>query len=485
MRLSFYKRLVQMADMGVSSPAKVSSRCGPTINDLPDELLLEIFSSIPSNETSTLYNLALTSRKYNKISEPFLYHTFQYDAAVHAPVRLFISTLLIRPELASHVKEIFLSDWDLPNFAWEASEIASSRQVMLEKVGQFNFPPKYTKRWKQTLADGEDHAEIALLLFLVPNLEILSLQMPHKFNPKHFMPLRLLFEALDDPDMVRVHQFAKLRKLLLAPVEIDGVDPLTIAPFSTFFRLPAMEEFQADQGYDIGSMHLYEWPIHESTVRTIVLRDCYSSGHAVATLIHACKSLRTFQFIWNGNVGHSAERMTDFSEAFSAFLTHETNLENLSISINRGHRWGVGPHNSATFYNIHKFAKLTTLHISPELLIGFLHTTSTRQFVDLFPASLEALTLNIWAIHTNRDINVLAEHSNLSVSHASSLLEPPYLPLLFNHLTCLAQNTDRFPTLKRIVINSFDTLREQWQPVVDEFGRVGISVEVCLFEGYE
>jgi hypothetical protein len=113
-----------MAETYPSEARTKPDRPVATIDGLPDEVLLEVLSYIPKTKkktfmslsltSRTFLNLSLTSRRLNAISKPFLYHTYHYSGYSHRInnlLRDFILSLVHRPQLASHIKNIVLENW--------------------------------------------------------------------------------------------------------------------------------------------------------------------------------------------------------------------------------------------------------------------------------------------------------------------------------------------------------------------------------------
>jgi hypothetical protein len=94
-----------------------------SLDDLPDELAVKIISQV--TDQSTLYSLALTSRRVYSISLPFLYRNISHEMYHHPPrIHSAIRTLLRKPELAEKVEFVAIKHpqacenfWDLKSWA--------------------------------------------------------------------------------------------------------------------------------------------------------------------------------------------------------------------------------------------------------------------------------------------------------------------------------------------------------------------------------
>lgn len=391
-----------------SSEAAPPQNATRTINDLPDELLLAICSSLHTlsdldSLPSVFYSLSLVSRKWNIIVTPFLYHTFHYDATLHRSLRFFICSLLGSPRLASHVKVINVDDWEPTTSPWVTDDGAPDcERSMIDFVNGCRFPPKYAARWKQALIDRVIDAEVALLFFLVPNLEELVLLMPdlHERKGERFWPHRLLFEALDDPTIVRVHAFDKLKKLNVSAVDGD----YHIGPFSNFFRLPALEKFYSCGASDsTGHVDLYAWPRGSSAVTSIELTENFLDAYSLSILIRACSSLKKFEvtqsFLWEGIHG------LGFRELFDALRLHKDSLEELKINPYTpiDVTGSSVDHNLSTFKDLHMFSMLKKLYIAEIASLGDMLPPSSTSLVEILPQSMENFGYELYSVDTTSE----------------------------------------------------------------------------------
>lgn len=127
------------------------------------------------SDLSTLWSLCLTSRQLNDIATRHLYHR-PFGAHYADTWWLFASTLISRPDMAAHVKELHLDEFhDLegPALPEEISDsFVSDLLVSNGRSGNAPPPASDEQRWTLTRLRGHEEASCAdLMVSLCPNLE--------------------------------------------------------------------------------------------------------------------------------------------------------------------------------------------------------------------------------------------------------------------------------------------------------------------------
>ena len=140
----------------------------------------------------------------------------------------FLRTLVERPDLAYHVKHISLARWDtidsLSSSGSKAepcsAEEARRYYVAISHILLGTVSQDWVTTWLYCLSEGLEDAEVALLVALCPNVEILELETPtcEGNGPKLFLrwvmqsALRSRLHTLSFDSM---HTFACLKRLRL------------------------------------------------------------------------------------------------------------------------------------------------------------------------------------------------------------------------------------------------------------------------------
>lgn len=208
---------------------------------LPDEILLEVFRHISSfkhdentvysdrpnhnmairfrvSESATFASLCRTSKRFNELAEPLLYQTFVKKVNAFSPsnaerrsvpglvfippndqLRGFLRTIIHRPALALHIRTIILQWWETDHSGLtDGFEFSPPDDKTLDafRTAANKFikaPHSNRSEWKYALADGNEDAEIALLLALATNLTSLEFKIPLYFRVTVHQPQSHIF----------------------------------------------------------------------------------------------------------------------------------------------------------------------------------------------------------------------------------------------------------------------------------------------------
>ncbi|KAH0282859.1 hypothetical protein KCU62_g9453, partial [Aureobasidium sp. EXF-3399] len=199
------------------------AKCYPPITKVqdPDDVLEEY--NIVKN---TLASLCLVSKAWRDIAQPLLYRTYiktektdigidhdeyneaKIDAMVAQgmditkipeeefeytdyrkpiPLEMFIRTILERPDLAEQVECLSISNYwdeserrpygrtDVNKALGEAMYNASLKVPPQKTPWEWRYPSEWQEDWRNELREGDEVAEVALLMVLSPNIRFLNL----------------------------------------------------------------------------------------------------------------------------------------------------------------------------------------------------------------------------------------------------------------------------------------------------------------------
>lgn len=193
-----------------TAPTRRKRRRGPgvTIDDLPDELLLQIIQDATEpDDYATAHALCLVNRRFYRITAPSLWEEYPFEAKRQHVHHSFIQTLISEKSLANWVKSIDCSQSELTSAPFrEFSGIART-------VDELKLP--LPEEWTRELKDGKREAFLSLIFCLTPNLDQINLYSDDRgggFNDpsavqKCLQPI--LYAALGIP-FGAVHNFAYL-----------------------------------------------------------------------------------------------------------------------------------------------------------------------------------------------------------------------------------------------------------------------------------
>jgi len=190
--------------------------------------MLSIYHQIPRSRRvkNTLASPCLVSKAWRDIAQPLLYRTyiktektdigidhdeyneakidameaqgmditkipeeeFEYtDYRKPIPLEMFIRTILERPDLAEQVECLSISNYwdeserrpygrtDVNKALGEAMYNASLRVPPQKTPWEWRYPSEWQEDWRNELREGDEVAEVALLMVLLPNIRFLNL----------------------------------------------------------------------------------------------------------------------------------------------------------------------------------------------------------------------------------------------------------------------------------------------------------------------
>jgi hypothetical protein len=145
----------------IAPPARRQRRVGlrTNINDLSDELLILMIEVL---EKPLLHALTMVNRRFNRLSVPFLYSSFDItykdDMQIFAK---FLRTTLDAPQLACFTKSIF---WRREEERLHLSDTSKA----IDFVHTLKVP--FTHQWVRDILDGCGDALLAAQIYLMPQL---------------------------------------------------------------------------------------------------------------------------------------------------------------------------------------------------------------------------------------------------------------------------------------------------------------------------
>lgn len=303
------------------------------LDRLPAELFLQVCHHLVSglrNEYTQfgpsyrfslkgLHGLSSTCKRTRQLAQPYLFQTCiksenRHDGTTHqmqhpnAHFRLFLRTILERPDLAACVNMAVM-------YRWESNETLENRwtiptppandlaQLYIEAALNHSLPDdEHQQYWMDCLQRGFEDAEVALLIASSPNLRTLKIALPDpeddEMNECEFFYDAVINSALrKDTKLANGALFGlqNLKRIHLKhhsePYFTYGY-PLSVV--SQIFQFPALELFEG-VGVEEKEDTVLDWtcPPRSSNVSIIILHDSAVSAAAIETLASSCKKLNT------------------------------------------------------------------------------------------------------------------------------------------------------------------------------------------------
>ncbi|KAK7179886.1 uncharacterized protein CC84DRAFT_1165021 [Paraphaeosphaeria sporulosa] len=313
----------------------------PDFPSLPSELLLLILEYIHTlpNATPSLASLCLTSQRIRSLAEPFLYASYSNANQIDKP-HIFPLSLISRPDLADHVREINIRVEGGVNPMPE-----DTFRHLRKAIDELDVPESLLDYWKKLLASigifrAAACAELSLLL-ASRKVQNISLQLSslHEFS----LISHILFETPNWPGRFdQVHS--------VSVVSLPGTFDLHLYSLAYMFSMPSLRRFEItgcherSLGRSLGwnskgdlQMDLGWWRrVQDSGVESIIIRKGGVPHYAVNVLLNCCKALKCLHV--EVDLPWSEWALFQFFRLEDALCRHAKSLEYLAISQDQDNR---------------------------------------------------------------------------------------------------------------------------------------------------
>jgi hypothetical protein len=456
--------------------------------ELPLELLDIIFAALPTKDNASL---CLTSKGLNLAAERHVYSRFIYDRAMNeqgthvtdiAPrnkLALLFRTLVSRPELALHLREMVYFGEKLTN-AWTDSKI------LLVDAGETTEPPltaaellairrtvstvtsysespiddkKISARSKLIL-DGSIPTILSLIISMAKHLEILKLDFPMSFlntklKDRHILRETLLgliskaapgldgeFLRLKSVDIrVRYRQHVVTRKWRKDKTNNRYGHPYRISLqdsyYSWLFYLPAIKEISLRR---IGQDSL-KWPLERapklSSLTSLSITDSRVNVDNLGLMLTATPNLQDLTYTLRVYDCEHMREHVDSDKLGSAIAMVKSTLRNLVLWYEvrecdvPGGRWGGARAFRGSIGSFATFEKLENLFITYTMLVGD-SLGDVRPLPDLLPPNIRNFMLHDNAL----EFTIYARPEEGFVDRYIDGLSPSAFPKLKKFIVC-------------------------------------------------
>ena len=365
---------------------------------LPAELLISIVSRIPhatrtsrnvwdnvrsaGRDRRSLSSLCLTSKILRAISTPFLYESFVMLEGENGPcLRLFIRSIIERPELAAQLKYICYEK-SLEASEQDDEDMEPDMPVYLRKVS--TIPGLHDNdEFLDLLRNGSCEAQFVLLLCCTPKLEELVLRMPLEDKYDELFPL--LSNALSqaapagNPPIL-----SKLKRVTLESDPVACVSTFELSTAEILFTLPSLTRFIGYGAWIEDSAAAELWPDIRSKIQELYLNQCIME-EGVEHILGACDSLQIVEISFD--IRHPPT--LDLTAVSAALAQSQGTLETFFLD--------TSTHSMGSL-NLSKFPKLKSIRVAVNDTVetaGEGTSSISGRIKEWLPASVESLEL-IW-----------------------------------------------------------------------------------------
>ncbi|KAH7090477.1 hypothetical protein FB567DRAFT_589873 [Paraphoma chrysanthemicola] len=405
-----------------------------SLSELPNELLVHICESIPSDydeQCQTFAALAKVNRRFQSIVTPLLYRDLYVCCARH--LQLLGRTILSNADRAKLVKsfgdrrERFLnsSGRTCPT-VWNVFALDKT----LEDVLKMHCP-----QVSDPITPAVFTYALACLCLNLQQLEVSQMG-------------DLLIQRLLEEGATNAGTATPLQHIRYLSIIMEGVRQYHMHHISLLFTIPSLQILTIDMAALSTDEELMPEPVQtiwqchhgSSSVQELALERCGLPATWIAEMILSCKTLRHFHlehYYWDSDTTHIVR-------VVQALQTHKGTLSDIRINELNGCRMSSAiqqdPSKLVSFVD---FASLKCLDIP----LGGLSTRShQRDICELLPSGLHTLTLGIRSAREGPSDAFFISLANATATHLT-LLESVeaicrieqyhpngYLPLHFCHL---------------------------------------------------
>lgn len=332
----------------------------PSLKDLPNELLLEVFELLAyvPERIPIFASLCRTSRRFRTLAEPILYQYYS-NLADHGRPHVFPLSLVKRRELSKHVKRLYLL-LDSDSSDELNPMLEDDFRVLRHYLDESRPSSSLTHDWINNLARhgrSRFYACTCLVLALASQgLEELILQHDSQELGEYSKPfwLKVIEQSLDKQP-AGVKEFYNLRSITISRMPY-GNGFVKLYPLAAAFKLPCLRHFELNgcsemrlgtsNGWDAHgqlSRDLGEWEsVKDASVETLIFNDSDLTHYALWVVLTRCKRLK--QFTFKMAVPGETQRFFYFPRLDEGLRAHAASLERLFIM--HGNEWA-----KQTFYH--------------------------------------------------------------------------------------------------------------------------------------
>lgn len=309
---------------------------------LPNELLGQVFEKVTISPVTgsekefrssqhALSRICRSCKLFNQVATPLLYRAYSKpafpgrdalgpfnttttdaelygqptrnirDMKIHRRsvqnTRCFLRMLLLRPELCTHVTELVLYDWQLHHRAVSHCTPLSAplAQLYMSTATRLSIGNDCSmSAWMKALQTGDEDAEIALLLSLVPNLATLKLGPWMEYSRyRHLIEQRCL-PSVSTNELTTTTPLGQLRNLHLGCGDMKN--RLCPIDLHCIMHLPHLETLTIDNIIPDTCTAQTCPTTGQSTVHNLRIQNGSIDNTTMRHLLDSCKSLRKFEY---------------------------------------------------------------------------------------------------------------------------------------------------------------------------------------------
>ncbi|KAI0548048.1 hypothetical protein F4679DRAFT_338655 [Xylaria curta] len=367
-----------------------------SINGIPPELLTIILKHAQQSR-SCLYEACLVNSHWRAIAQPLLFDGGPgWDHCKH--VLDYIRSLLDRPDLAASVTTICLDtccedsrdlggndpiEWDLVERMLEAAEC--------HRPGN--------EDWKTAISEGRHDSVLALMLYLLPRLTRLNLNVSYCEDPGLSHWIMMFAHQNSSQGSPTTSPFLQELRVVRAQ-HWDTENGFSMSDIAPLLMLPNLHTVEA---YALGDCHVpasETWPVRSSKVRLLSLNQSGMEAEDFELLLSSFEALEVLEWEWGGSCQTDAD--VNVPEIGNTLRRHGKSLQRLVIDVTDSFWFEYGDLNTDTIGSLAHMTLLKSITLPAVFLTGKDDDDDDvddgpdfepLHFADVFPQALEELNL--------------------------------------------------------------------------------------------
>ncbi|KAF2146391.1 uncharacterized protein K452DRAFT_355781 [Aplosporella prunicola CBS 121167] len=388
------KRAVSPGQPPDPKRAAAVTRIPKSINDLPEELLDQIFSYQAEDTTTYPYHgwrcpsrdktnkkalksLCQVSRKIRRIAQPLLFNMFVIQ---HGTSQEDLRTVAARPDLAAKIEQLFFGVDSVASYVIGNDTVFDETDPLLLAAKQVDFDDQ--ECFIRAIGRRDPWAEMALLVTLTPGLQKLCIKRHENWLVRNSWFSLTLERASKSPESTPGSPFSKVRHLCY---RYDGhSEPVAGLPYNLNIAFPSLQSLELIAAHRV---EFRQWPKKSSDISSISIVLSDLDQKVVGNIICGCKALKEFRYCERIYTDISVLKLLDYLRSQS------NSIEVLEFQVVEQYDEMKGA-GSIPVGSLQHFSQLKLLEITDNLLIGRqVPGVAPVKFVDILPHSFEHLVI--------------------------------------------------------------------------------------------
>jgi hypothetical protein len=399
-----------------------------TINDLPNELLLDILEYFPGVDLehfqlATLLNLSRVNRRFHELVAERLYAT--YNSFFCEPY-LFLRTVSSNANVASLVHEVDISYGTRAHYERKRyTANAQDKKVVKEGLRALGIPD-----WKTWATDcNSDRVELEIIhsavLMHTPNVSSMIVRDNLRTSSDPPKWIDLFRKAHLGTSLKTMHQFKSLQSLRIEVVKLNVASLAPVFRISSLKKLsfeglvdPELEGNRAEQELQTLRNLI---PARCNNIEQLQFERAFIQNDMFAIIVASSQNLKTLDYdLTMENVDPwFEERHAGPTKLATALQSQRASLQSLDLKVEDDENERL-PSTYNLRESLHGFTSLRFLRCPLDIVVNC-EQASIETLPGRLPCSLEIFHAELRKFTSIKDVDPLAALRSIATEHSSSL----------------------------------------------------------------